>query len=79
MKSGVCPKCKSQNVHDGSTVPFKRGASSQYAIKISFASAATLDRYVCVDCGYVEGYVNDRPKLERISKEWPRVHPGGYE
>ena len=73
MKSGVCPKCKSPNVHDGSAVPLKKGASSQYALKVSVASAAALDRYVCVDCGYVESYVADTSMLERISHEWPRV------
>ena len=75
MKSGVCPKSKSANVYDRSTVPFKKGASSQYAIKISTASAAALDRYVCADCGYVEGYVGNSAKLERIANEWPRVQP----
>ncbi len=76
MKSGVCPKCKSANVYDGSGVPWKKGASSQYAIKVSAASAAALDRYVCVDCGYVEGYVGSSSKLETISKEWPKVQSG---
>ncbi len=73
MKSGVCPKCKSANVYDGSGVPFTKGASSQYAIKVSAASAAALDRYVCVDCGYVEGYVASTSKLKTISETWPRV------
>lgn len=73
MKSGICPKCKSTNVYNGSEVPFKRGAYAQYAIKVSAAFAAALDYYVCTDCGYVEGYVCRRSKLEKISKEWPKV------
>ena len=76
MKSGVCPKCKSPNVFDGSNVPFKKGWSSQYTIKVSASSAATLDYYVCGDCGYVEGYVSTGSKLKRISEEWPRVRSG---
>jgi len=73
MKSGKCPKCRSTNVHDGSVVPHKKGASSQYALKISAFYAVALDRYVCAGCGYVESYVTDRSDLERISQEWPRV------
>ncbi len=73
MRSGVCPKCKSTNVHDGSQILWKKGAQAQYAIKVSAASAAALDRYVCVDCGYVEGYVASTSKLKTISETWPRV------
>ena len=69
----VCPKCGSTGVHDGSAVPFKKGAYAQYAVKVSFASSAALDRYVCVDCGYVESYVGHRAKLDRIAAEWPEV------
>jgi hypothetical protein len=76
MRNGACPKCKSTKIYDGSGVPYKKGAYAQYAIKVSFASAAALDYYVCVDCGYVEGYVSSRAKLERIAAEWPRVRPG---
>lgn len=73
MKRGVCPKCNSTNVYDGSQLPFKKGSYSQYAIKISAAFAAALNRYVCVDCGYVESYVASPTKLKRISETWPRV------
>lgn len=76
MKSGVCPKCKSTNVFDGSGIPFKKGSYAQYAIKISAAFAAALDRYVCVDCGYVESYVAHASKLKTIAETWPRVVPG---
>ncbi len=73
MKSGVCPKCKSTNVYAGSKVPWKKGAQAQYAIKVSAASAAALDHYVCTDCGYVERYVCSSSDLETISRKWPRV------
>lgn len=75
MKNGVCPKCKSTNVHEGSNVPWKKGAQSQYAIKISAASSVALDYYVCTDCGHVESYVGSSSDLEIISKKWPRVSP----
>jgi predicted nucleic-acid-binding Zn-ribbon protein len=73
MKRGRCPKCNSTNVRDGSGIPYKKGLYAQYAIKVSFASAAALDYYVCADCGYVEGYVSSKAKLETISEQWPRV------
>lgn len=74
-KSGVCPECRSNRVRDGSHIPFKKGSYAQYAIKVSAAFAAALDRYVCVDCGYVESYVADAAKLERIAENWPGVKP----
>ncbi len=75
MKSGVCPKCKSPNVHEGSNVPWKKGAQSQYALKISAASSVALDYYVCVDCGCIESYVASNSDMDAISKKWPRVSP----
>ncbi len=75
MKSGKCPKCDSSKIYSGAEVPWKKGASSQYALKVSAASSTALDRYVCVDCGYVESYVGDRHALEAIAGKWPRVAP----
>ena len=76
MKNGFCPKCKSTNVHEGSNVHWKKGAQSQYALKITAASSVALDYYACTDCGYVESYVGSSSDLERISKKWPRVSQG---
>jgi hypothetical protein len=43
---------------------------------MTFWSAAPLDNYVCVACGYVESYVGDATKLQKIVENWPRVQPG---
>jgi hypothetical protein len=34
---------------------------------------ATLDNYLCLDCGYLESYISDRAALNRIEKQWPKV------
>jgi predicted nucleic-acid-binding Zn-ribbon protein len=75
MRKGQCPKCGSADVRSGAQVSSKGGAGGN-AIPITFWSAAPLDNYVCVACGYVESYVGDATKLQKIVENWPRVQPG---
>jgi len=34
---------------------------------------ASIDNYVCVNCGYVEHYISDGSKLKEIAKKWDKV------
>jgi predicted nucleic-acid-binding Zn-ribbon protein len=79
MKSGRCPKCGSTEVHAGTRIAAKGGVYGSNTIplgSLGFSSAA-LDNYVCVTCGYVESYVADRWKLEKIARKWPQVEGSG--
>ena len=78
MRSGTCPKCGSSEVYSGAHMhPWsKLGYDWANTIPIAFLSFASLDNYVCVDCGYVESYIGDRRKLEKITQQWPRVEAG---
>ncbi len=73
MKSGTCPKCGCRNVYVGTDVVFKSGGFGSNTIPITMWSKASLDNYVCVDCGYVESYLPESYERERISTKWPRV------
>ncbi len=67
MKSGVCPKCGSDEVYSG---PSSSLLSKRYnIIPITIWSYTVLDYYVCVNCGYVENYISDAKKLQEIAEE----------
>lgn len=72
MKSGKCPKCNSDKVYSGMKVFPKSGPFGSNSIPVSLTSIAALDNYVCVDCGYVESYV-EADKLEEIAKKWQKA------
>lgn len=70
MRSGICPKCESDRVYSGASLPLKKGPFGSNSIPVSLTSIAALDNYVCVACGYVESYVSDTEKLAEIAKKW---------
>ncbi len=70
MKTGVCPKCQSTEIYSGADIPLKKGPFGSNAIPVSMTSIATLDNYVCTDCGYVESYIGEGEKLEEIRLKW---------
>lgn len=72
MKSGVCPKCSSSQIYSGVDVFMKGGGHGGNRIPITSFTSARLDNYVCVECGYVESYISERDKLEKIVEKWPR-------
>ena len=77
MKSGRCPKCGSDKIHQGTRIWCKRGEHHSNAIPIGLFNYAVLDNYVCADCGYVESYVAERYDLERIAEKWPKAAVAG--
>jgi predicted nucleic-acid-binding Zn-ribbon protein len=74
LKSGTCPKCDSEEVYSGASVPLKKGPFGSNAIPISLTSIAALDNFVCTTCGYTESYVSEADKLSEISKKWSKVN-----
>ncbi len=67
MKSGICPKCASTDIHVVSNT------ASEVAIGISFLNTAFLNYHVCVSCGYVEMFVQDAAMLPKIAEKFPKV------
>ena len=77
MKDGTCPKCGSDAVFCGDKVPLKSGPFGSNSIPISLISIASLDNYVCTDCGYIESYIADTDKNKEIADSWRRVKGSG--
>lgn len=69
MRNGQCPKCESADVHVLSTI---RNTFIVPLGVMSIVGAAT-NLYVCVQCGFVEIYVQDRSDLPKIAEKWPKV------
>ena len=73
MKNGKCPKCGSTSVYCGDKVPLKGGPFGSNSIPVTLVSIASLDNYVCTDCGFLESYVAGRGKLEEITEKWRSI------
>ena len=68
MKDGTCPKCGSKNIYAGCS-PGHRGR-----LVVALLSGARLEDYVCVDCGYLESYLDNPPaNRDAIQRKWRRV------
>jgi hypothetical protein len=74
---GICPQCASSRIHSGAAIDGKEGLRGGNRIPLDATHYASLDNYVCLDCGYTESYISDRSALNRIEKQWPRVNPKG--
>lgn len=73
MKSGTCPNCGSSDVYAGTNITFKGGRYGSNTVPISAWYGAMLDNYVCVNCGYLESYISDRARLDKIKEKWVKV------
>ena len=70
MKSGVCPKCKSNEVY------YREGGitTSSVTVAVTSWSVATTDNYVCTDCGYLESYITKPKFLQKIIDKWTKPY-----
>jgi hypothetical protein len=73
----LCPQCGSSRVHSGAGAEGKEGLRGSNRIPLDALHYATLDNYVCLNCGYLESYISDRGALNRVAKEWPKITPKG--
>jgi hypothetical protein len=76
---GICPRCASDNIRSGAAIDGKEGLRGGNRIPLDAQHTASLDNYICLDCGYTESYISDRDALKRIEKLWPKVKPKGNE
>lgn len=71
MRSGTCPKCKSQNilVFENNDKDAKMVDCENIGI---LGKKIYTTRYVCVDCGYTERYFDD-DNLEKLKKKYKKI------
>jgi predicted nucleic-acid-binding Zn-ribbon protein len=70
MRNGLCPKCGSGNIF---TKKDGINFGSFEVIITFFVTHSPANDYICVDCGYFERYIDDKKKLEEVSRNWTRV------
>ncbi|MBF9073137.1 hypothetical protein [Streptacidiphilus fuscans] len=70
MRSGICPKCGSSEVHTMFGGIY-RGQAPVIRISGLLSTRAESDDYVCTDCGYFEQYFVPGPALTKIARKWP--------
>lgn len=70
MKSGRCPKCGSTDVRSKPGAG-KYGHHGRIPSGWGLDAGVPVDRYVCVDCGFVETYVADEKHRRKIREKWP--------
>ena len=67
MKSGVCPKCNSEEVYlDGSG---RHGIT----VPISLMNVHQTVLYVCAICGYLEFYAQTGFDLQKVKEKFQKV------
>lgn len=83
MRSGLCPKCTAEAVYVADTNPAGvLAGDGQPLLRIykekgfrPDVTIAEMDFYLCRACGFLEMYVRDESKLEKIegSTNWRKV------
>ena len=65
-RTNTCPKCQSPEI---AKVP----GDLQSSIGVPFGPLgwAAVTRYLCMQCGFMEQYVDDAKGLEKIAKRYP--------
>lgn len=63
--TNCCPKCQSSNIAiiEGGTFKGNMYNTISYGL-----STIYLSRYVCMECGFTENYIDDPKDLEKIRK-----------
>ena len=73
--SGKCPKCSGSEIVrvPGEVTGF--GGGNWIRIGISAFGSVKVSRYVCVGCGFLEEWVDDRfGALDKIAAKWGGKH-----
>jgi predicted RNA-binding Zn-ribbon protein involved in translation (DUF1610 family) len=73
MKNGQCRSCGSYQIRSNKNRKFPALNTMTLGLGNSNARYASLDTYVCVNCGYVESYVASADDLNYIQEHWAKV------
>lgn len=67
MKSGICPKCESEEVF------VDYGSRNGIVIPVGMLLQLSTNLYVCADCGYLEFYTPIGFDLQRVKEKYRKV------
>ncbi len=67
MKSGICPKCKSEEVY------VDNGIRHGITVPIHAFAVHPTHLYVCADCGFLEFYAQTGHDLSKVKEKFKKV------
>lgn len=67
MKSGVCPKCSSQEVF------MDYGPRHGINVPVTMLMPLSTHLYICADCGYLEFYTPTGFELQKVKEKFRKV------
>lgn len=65
--SKKCPKCNSSEI--AVTTGVYTGSANTILTGSTYFSAVPCDKYICLNCGYVEQWVHDDNGLKKITRD----------
>lgn len=79
MKNGKCIKCDSDEVYINEMSWGQYGSFMSNTIPIALFTHAVLEIVACAECGYIERYIKNESKLEKIKKDWRKVNSPSFQ
>lgn len=65
----TCDKCKSTDII---RIPGKSMSGRYHFIMANFFTKVPIDRFVCLNCGYIEDWIMDEKHLKKIAKKYKK-------
>lgn len=72
MKNGKCIKCGSDEVYVRESTIGEYGSFQSNTMPITLFTNAIFENFVCTSCGYVERYIKEPAKLDKIKEKWSK-------
>jgi predicted nucleic-acid-binding Zn-ribbon protein len=69
MKSGICPKCGSDEIYVGTGAKYGADSNNFFVVLRNWLGrdqVAFVRRYVCANCHYMESYIADDESMKQI-------------
>jgi|AntRauTorckE6833_2_1112554.scaffolds.fasta_scaffold24678_2 predicted nucleic-acid-binding Zn-ribbon protein len=72
MKRGECTKCGSNEVYVRESTVGEFGSFQSNTLPVTLFTNAIFENFVCTACGFVERYIKEQSKLEKIKEKWSK-------
>lgn len=71
--SKKCPKCGGEDI--AVTTGRKGTESNTIMTGISYFGMVACDKFICLNCGYIEQWIHDAAGLKKIAEKCDRLDP----
>ena len=67
-KSQVCPKCGGTKIARFNGLSGHNGTGNMLCIGVTIFESVPINRYVCLECGYTEEWIDKGGNLDKVAK-----------